>query len=62
MHEVPVRLGNELFDALLPRREYELLKLPMGDQQCLRGRRLERDPAFRADDGVAQMDGAANAE
>ena len=62
VHEIAVRLRHQLLDALLARREHELLELAMRGEQRFRGRRFERHAALGADDGVAEMNAAADAE
>src|SRR6185437_6274238 len=62
VHEIAIGLGDELLDALLPAGEHELLELAVRGEEQLGGRRLEGDATLRADDGVAEMDAAADAE
>ena len=52
---------ERFLDALLARREHELLELAMRGEQRFGGRRFERHAALGADDGVAQVDAAADA-
>ena len=62
VHQIAVGLRDRLLDALLAAREHELLELAVRGEQHLGGGRLERHPALRADDGIAKMDAAADAE
>src|SRR5215472_13887373 len=62
VHQVAVRLCQQLLDALLPPGERELLELAVRREQHFGGRCLERHPALGADDGVAEVDAAADAE
>src|SRR5215469_13516025 len=62
VHQVAVRLRQQLLDALLPPGESELLELAVRGEQHLGRRRLERDASLGADDGVTEMDAAADAE
>ena len=61
MHQIPVRLRDQLLDALLARCEHELLEFTVCDEQSFRGRCFKCDPAFRTDDGIPEVDGAADA-
>src|SRR5690606_3919264 len=58
--EIAVGLRERLLDTHLQARQRQLLELAVRGQQDLRGRRLERDAALRAEDRVAQMDAAAD--
>src|SRR5688572_19388274 len=62
VHEVAVRLCEQLLDPLLARREHELLELAMRQEQRFGGGRLEGHTSLGADDGIAQMNAAADAE
>src|SRR5579883_1187147 len=62
VNEVAVGLRDRLLDALLAAREHELLELPVSGEEHLGGGRLECDTSLGADDGVAQMDAASDAE
>ena len=61
VHPVAIGTRERFLDALLARREHELLELAMRGEQRLGGRRFERDAALGADDGVAEVDAAADA-
>ncbi len=62
VHPVAVGQGDALLDALLARREHELFELAMRGEQHFGGRRLESHAPLGADDGVAEVDAAADAE
>ena len=58
----PYGPASDVLDALLPRRQHQLLELAVRGEQDLGGRRLEGDAALDADDRVAEVDAAADAE
>src|SRR3982751_3452433 len=60
VHPVAIRTCEGLLDALLARREHELLELAMRGEQRFGGRRFEGHASLRADDRVAEMDTAAD--
>ena len=62
VHEVAVLRGDALLDAQLAAGEHELLELAMGGEDHLRRRRLEGDPPLDAEDRLAEVDAAADAE
>ena len=62
MHEIPVGLGHQFLDALLAAGEHQLLELAVRGQQHIRRRCLEGHAALGADDGVAEMNAAADTE
>ena len=62
VHQIAIRLRDGFLDARLLAGQHQLLELAMRGQQHLRRRRLESDPPLGADDGVAQVDAAADAE
>src|SRR5579863_4539639 len=62
VHEVTVRRCQLLLDALLASGEGELLELAVRGEQYLRRGRLEGDASLGADDGVAEVNAAADAE
>src|SRR5262249_12141719 len=62
VHQVAIGLCHELLDALLAPREHEFLELAMCGEQYLRGRCLEGDASLGADDGVAEVNTAPDAE
>ena len=61
VHQIAVGLCDGLLDARLLAGEHQLLELAVRREQHLRRRRLEGDASLGADDGVAQMDAAADA-
>ena len=62
VHEIAVETCEHLFDALLATRHHELFQFAMGVDQHFSSRRFERHAPFGADDGVAEVNAAANAE
>ena len=62
VHQIAVGLRDGLLDARLLAGEHQLLELAMRREQQLGRRRLEGDASLGADDGVAQMDAAPDAE
>ena len=62
VHQVAVGLRDRLLDALLAPGEHQLLELAVRGEQHLSGRGLERHAPLGADDGVAEVDAAADAE
>src|SRR6185312_5205826 len=62
VHQVAIGLRDRLLDALLTAGEHELLELPVGGEQHLGSGRLECNTPLRADDGIAEMNAAADAE
>ena len=62
VHQVAVDGGDGLLDLQLLAGEDELLELAVGGEQHLRRRRLEGDPPLDAEDRVAEVDAAADAE
>jgi hypothetical protein len=59
---VAVWSGEHFLDALLATRQHELLEFPMGVEQHLGRRSLEGYASLGADDGVAEVDAATDAE
>src|SRR5688572_13291118 len=62
MDQVSIRLRHRFLDARLSSGQHELLQLAMRGQQDFRRRRFEGDATFGADDGIAQMNAAADGE
>ena len=62
VHQVAVRLRDAFLDARLLAGQHQLLQFAMRVQQHFSGGRFEGDPAFGADDGIAQVNAAADAE
>src|SRR6185312_15444771 len=62
VYEVAIRLRHRFLDALLAAREHELLELPVRGEQHLGSGRLECDAPLGPDDGIAEMNAAADAE
>jgi hypothetical protein len=62
VYPVAVRASEHFFDTLLTPCENELFELAMRIEEHLGSGRLEGDAPFCADDGVAKVDAATNAE
>ena len=62
MDEIAIGRGELVLDAGLTRGQHQFLELAMRGEQHLGGRRLERDATLEADDRVAEMDAATDAE
>src|SRR5579864_4965928 len=62
VYQITVRLCQLLLDALLASGEGELLELAVRGEQHLRRGRLDGDASLGADDGVAEVNAAADAE
>src|SRR5262249_4477253 len=62
VHQISVRCSKHFLDALLARRQHQLLELTMCRQQHLGGGRLERNPTLGPDDGIAEVNAATDAE
>ena len=62
VHQVAVDRRHRLLHPLLPAGQHQLLELAVGGEEHLRRRRLEGDAALDAEDRVAEVDAAADAE
>src|SRR6185503_15269482 len=60
VNQLAIDLAHGLLDRRLRAEQRQLLQLAVRADQVLRGRRLERDAALRADDRVAQVNAAAD--
>src|SRR5690606_33665111 len=62
VHEIAVGARQHFLDALLTAGHDELFELAMRVDQRFGGRRFECNPAFGADDRVAQMNASTDSE
>ena len=62
MHQVAIGLRDAFLDARLLAGQHQFLQFAMRVQQHFGGGRFEGDPAFGADDGIAQVNAAADAK
>ena len=62
VHQVAVGLRHRLLDARLLAGQHQFLQFAMRRQQHVGGGRFEGDPALGTDDGIAQVNAAADAE